>query len=138
MILEQDSDNLELEVKPSLIPGAGIFFTILIYYKDNPIGMGLFAKTSFNPGDFIIEYRGLVFLDNGGSNPNNDLERDPYLFGITLYDTGGNTTTPAFIKASNAAKYINDIIDLPKYLNYNKCTKVPPTKLKGKKLEYNC
>lgn len=43
MIIEEDSDNLEIETKTLLIPNAGL---------------GLFSKRYFRSRDFIIEYRG--------------------------------------------------------------------------------
>jgi hypothetical protein len=40
-----DSDLLDLEIAPSLIPGSG---------------MGLFSKSEFKKGDIIAEYRGPI------------------------------------------------------------------------------
>jgi len=41
----EDSDYIDLEVKPSQIPGAGL---------------GLFTKRDFNKGEILTEYKGKV------------------------------------------------------------------------------
>lgn len=48
-MLSVDSDYLLLEVKPSTIPGAGL---------------GVFAKTDFESGIILAEYRGIIILNN--------------------------------------------------------------------------
>ena len=81
-----DSDFFLLELKPSLIPGAGL---------------GVFAKADFDAGIILCEYRGAVFL--------RETEKEIIKLNnrcLTLNNNG-------FIAGNNCiATYVNDIIDL--------------------------
>ena len=81
-----DSDYFLLELKPSLIPGAGL---------------GVFAKADIDAGIILAEYRGAVFLSELESKINK------------LNNKCLRINNDSFIAGTNCiAAFVNDIIDL--------------------------
>jgi hypothetical protein len=85
-MIAADSDYFLLELKPSIIPNAGL---------------GVFAKADLPQGIIICKYRGAIFL----SKLKNKI--------LTMNDRGLILNKDSFIAGSNCvASFINDIIDL--------------------------
>ena len=86
-------ENNNLVVKPSLIPGAGL---------------GLFAKTKFKPGSFVIKHIGgmLLSLSQLNNKYNDDLTQAKYVVQIdgSFYrDMAGDSYSQSF------ARYVNNL-----------------------------